>query len=169
MPDASRGGRRAAESRSVGVPASLASDPLYAVAYASRPARAYTEEDLADLLRAARDFNARHGVTGRLVVVEHVGAVTRFYQWFEGPIRGVVAVLGRIVRDSGHREIGIINQGRIPSRRYEGWDMAFDEVDDDAFAAEVRAGFAARTRPTGALAEEVARAVGAPGWRATSA
>ena len=109
-------------------------DPVYAIAYLSRPSWRVTDHELAMLLLGARRFNDANAITGRLVVLEEGGEVRRFLQWFEGPAEPVVRCLERIVADDMHRDIRIMRQGRVDRRRYGRWDMAYEAVGPGRFA-----------------------------------
>ena len=114
-------------------------EPLHAVAYVSTPAVPFTDRELNDLLLVARARNAADGVTGKLVVLEDGGRVTRFAQWIEGPRSALEAVVGRILADERHTAIDVRRRGPVPRRRFAGWDMAFESAPPTPFEARAEA------------------------------
>ena len=112
-------------------------EPVHALAYLSTPTVPFTDRDLSDLLLSARRWNAEHGVTGKLLVLEDEdGAVVRFAQWIEGSPGQLAACLERIRGDDRHVPEGVHEHGEVPGRRFPGWDMAFESYDPDRFAVE---------------------------------
>lgn len=114
-------------------------DPLIAIAYTSVPRVPFSDRDLSALLFAARRWNARAGVTGRLVVLEDDERVVRFLQWIEGPAPAMRACFERIEADNRHGDIEVRFRGDVPVRRYPGWDMAIEHAAPAAFDVEVDA------------------------------
>ena len=110
-----------------------AADPLHALAYLSTPAEPFSDRDLSDLLLAARRWNAAHGVTGKLVVLEDDDRVVRFAQWIEGPRSALEACVRRIVEDPRHDEIDVRRRGPVEVRRFPGWDMAIQPASTATF------------------------------------
>ena len=109
-------------------------EPVHALAYLSTPAVPFSDRDLSDLLLAARTWNAEHGVTGKLLVLEdEAGAVVQFAQWLEGPPAALAACLDRIRADRRHRTREVRAHGVVAGRRFPGWDMAFEAYDPAAF------------------------------------
>lgn len=99
-------------------------DPLAALSYVSTPVVPFSDRDLSDLLLGARAFNAHHGITGRLLVLEGPGdRVARFFQWIEGAETAVEACFARIEADPRHARIEVLFRGGVLARRYPGWDM----------------------------------------------
>ena len=112
-------------------------DPVHALAYVSTPTVPFSDRDLSDLLLSARSFNAAHGITGKLIVMEDDrDAVVRFAQWIEGPPAALAACLERIRADTRHATQQVQAHGSIPGRRFPGWDMAFQAYDPEAFGSE---------------------------------
>ena len=115
------------------------SDPLRAFAYLSTPVVPFSDRALSELLRSARRFNAARGVTGKLVVLEEDGGVTRFAQWIEGPRSELDACIRRIVADDRHAHVDVRRRGPVDARRFPDWDMAFDPATPADFDAEAGA------------------------------
>ena len=109
---------------------------LVAFAYLSTPTVPFSDRDLSDLLLAARLWNARHDVTGKLVALEDGDRIVRFAQWIEGPGPEMAVCMGRVLADDRHGDLEVRHKGPVAARRYPGWDMAILPVGDAAFAAE---------------------------------
>ena len=115
-------------------------EPVHALAYVSTPAVPFTDRDLSDLLLSARSWNAEHGVTGKLLVLEDAdGALVQFAQWIEGPPDQLAACLDRIRADERHRVHDVHDHGEVAGRRFPGWDMAFESADTVGFGAQSEA------------------------------
>lgn len=115
----------------------VAPDPVHALAYLSTPTVPFSDRDLSDLLLSARSYNAAHGITGKLLVLEDDdGAVVRFAQWIEGSRSNLAACLARIRADERHTPEQIREHGEVPGRRFPGWDMAFEAYDPAQFTTE---------------------------------
>ncbi len=70
------------------------------------------------LLTFARARNRAVGVTGMLVYERG-----RFYQWLEGPSKGLAEVWRSIRNDPRHREIELLSEESSPARVFGAWDM----------------------------------------------
>lgn len=103
--------------------------------YASRALRAFTADDLEDLLRAARDSNHARQLTG-LLVYGHGG----FVQVVEGPEAEVDALFARIARDPRH-EVLMHTTRAIERRHFPEWEMGYRRI--DVSAAHAVPGFSA--------------------------
>ncbi len=115
-------------------------EPLHALAYVSTPTEPFSDRDLSDLLLSARSWNAAHGVTGKLLVLEDdAGHVVQFAQWLEGAPDVLAACLDRIHADPRHQLGDVREHGAVGGRRFPGWDMAFESATDVAFGARAQA------------------------------
>tara|TARA_R110000744_G_scaffold50146_1_gene108562 strand:+ start:2463 stop:2720 length:258 start_codon:yes stop_codon:yes gene_type:complete len=50
-----------------------------------------------------------------------------FYQWLEGPRSELYRLLDRIVDDSRHLNVMVLDQGVINKRLFEAWEMRFTD------------------------------------------
>ena len=114
-------------------------DPLHGLAYLSTPTVPFSDRDLSELLLAARRWNAAHGVTGKLVVLERGDRVVRFAQWIEGPRTELEACVRRIFDDERHGDVEVRRRGPVEKRRFPGWDMAIEPAPPERFEAEAEA------------------------------
>ncbi|WP_412060953.1 BLUF domain-containing protein [Rubrivirga sp. IMCC45206] len=112
-------------------------DPtLRTFGYISDPSAEFSDRDLSDLLLSARRFNARHDVTGKLVVLEEATGIVRFAQVIEGPAESIAVVTARIKSDPRHESLQVVLHGDIEGRRFAGWDMAIARVEGEVFETE---------------------------------
>lgn len=96
---------------------------FHAVAYVSSATpELASSADMDALLLDARAFNRTCGVTG--VLLHQSG---NLLQYIEGPVDGVMAVYGRILKSRRHTGvIELLNQP-IPQRFFQDWTMGFAE------------------------------------------
>ncbi|PZE83330.1 hypothetical protein DEI91_10540 [Curtobacterium sp. MCBD17_032] len=104
---------------------------LVSIVYMSVATHEFTEDDLAEMLAAARLRNEALGVSGLLVVKGG-----RFMQLLEGPAWSVDDRFAAIERDPRHHTIRSLIREDIEHRRFDGWSMAYRGLDDADIAAE---------------------------------
>jgi len=90
------------------------------VLYFSQSIPALTNEDIKDILAAARKYNQSESITGVLV---HGGNL--FAQILEGPQLVVMKRLVRILEDKRHGNVQILRVTPIKKRIFNDWAMAF--------------------------------------------
>lgn len=106
-----------------GQPASREEMPatsVYQVLYRSTVTKPLTNQELLDLLEQARSFNLEHQITGMLLYSEG-----QFVQAIEGREEVIRPLYERIQRDSRHREIETVGEGRLPAHQFSEWSMDF--------------------------------------------
>lgn len=96
----------------------MAQPALQQVVYASSARRLWGPDDLADLLRVSRTFNAANGVTGALLY-----ATGNIMQAIEGPPDTIEALYGRIRADPRHWQVTTLLNTPTPRRSYPDWAM----------------------------------------------
>ena len=96
--------------------------PLGYVLYRSIARPGLDEDDLNVILTKARAWNQSVGLTGCL---HHEGGM--FFQWLEGPRSELFRLLDRIVDDSRHFNVTVLDQGLIDSRLFAAWEMKFTD------------------------------------------
>ena len=97
--------------------------------YASAASRDIETKELAELLEAARDNNAKLGLTGMLLHAEG-----SFFQVLEGQADVVDALYAKIERDQRHGQVTLIIREPIPKRHFDAWTMGFYKVSREEFA-----------------------------------
>jgi hypothetical protein len=97
--------------------------------YASTASRAFKTDELAELLQAARENNARLGLTGMLLHAEG-----SFFQVLEGRADVVDALYAKIESDKRHDKVTLIIREPIPRRYFDAWTMGFYKVSDEELA-----------------------------------
>ena len=94
------------------------SEKLVRIMYISRARHRMTTGELADLLAGARMRNKTHGITGLLMY-----DAGYFAQVLEGPRPSIEALLANIAKDPRHDEYGLVSEGPVDKRYFEGWSM----------------------------------------------
>ncbi len=93
------------------------------VTYLSRESNAFSARALVDLLEHCKLRNPAQGVTGMLMYAKGT-----FLQTLEGETSMVETLLGKIERDSRHREFKVIKRESATTRLYENWSMGFERL-----------------------------------------
>jgi len=88
--------------------------------YASTAIADFEEAALVQLLKQARGFNERTGITG---VLMYGGG--RFVQVLEGCPEVVRCLYDRIAADPRHGRLEKLADGLLPRREFTGWHMSF--------------------------------------------
>jgi len=97
--------------------------------YASAASRDFATEELAELLRLARENNAKLGLTGMLLYAEG-----SFFQVLEGQEDVVDTLYVKIKRDKRHDNVALIIKEPIEERYFDDWTMGFYKVSRDELA-----------------------------------
>ena len=100
------------------------------ITYLSSATRAMFQDDLEDILKTARENNARLGITGMLLY----GNKT-FIQILEGEEDVVHKLVKTIKRDPRHTNFQIVKQKPIEQHEYADWSMGFKRVSGEDFEA----------------------------------
>jgi uncharacterized membrane protein (DUF373 family) len=96
------------------------------ITYLSAATRAMSQDDLEDILKTARETNARLGITGMLLY----GNKT-----FKGEEDVVHKLVKTIKRDPRHTNLQIVKQKPIERHEYADWSMGFKRVSGEDFEA----------------------------------
>ena len=104
--------------------------PLIHCVYCSASTRPMSGTDLAELLRRARQNNARAGLTGMLLYAEE-----SFFQVLEGPADAVYALCSKIELDTRHAKMTKIIQEPIRQRAFDHWTMGFSAMSREEMEA----------------------------------
>lgn len=91
---------------------------LVRLIYCSRPVPGVDQEELQAILKKSRQNNARQGITGVLCCSDGY-----FIQVLEGGRAAVNQLYNRIVVDSRHGDITLLDYEKVQERRYAGWAM----------------------------------------------
>lgn len=97
--------------------------------YISSAVRLMKDQELAEILRAARRHNPVNGITGVLLYRDG-----NFIQVLEGEPAAVEATFARIERDRRHRQLLVISREAQTERVFEHWAMGFRNI--EAISAE---------------------------------
>ena len=93
---------------------------IWAIAYVSTATDEPSDAALERLLSKARAFNSEVGVTGALLVHG-----STFFQYFEGPKKGVEAVYARVKMSRAHKDIVELFNESVEQRTFPSWLMGF--------------------------------------------
>ena len=104
---------------------------LLQIIYASASAQKMSSEELAEILRIARENNAAQDISGMLVY--HGGS---FLQVLEGPEGAVNSLFVKIEKDPRHGEINILFRDTVPEKEFEEWSMGYIDATGDAAQSE---------------------------------
>lgn len=99
---------------------------MHTIVYASTANETFSDEDLAELLAESRFTNERLSLTGALLYRNG-----RFAQVLEGPEEAVRSIYASIVADARHRDIRLVSDTPIESRKFSNWTMAYRPLDED--------------------------------------
>jgi len=92
---------------------------LVRLLYASRATSSVSSEMISDILEQSRRNNEPSGITGALCLCHD----DVFIQLLEGGREEVSALYGRVVRDSRHRDVTLLDYSEIPARTFGNWRM----------------------------------------------
>jgi len=95
-------------------------EPVFQLIYISAANHQFTEEELDELLQAARVNNQSLNITGMLLF--HEGS---FIQALEGDQATVEQLYKKIGTDKRHVETKVLYRGEIPDRDFKNWSMGF--------------------------------------------
>lgn len=105
--------------------------PLHHLIYESQATEPFSEAELADLLRQARDHNDANGLSGILLYAND----GRFVQVLEGEVDNVHELyFMHISRDRRHQHLTLLADGRLSERRFPDWRMGYRPATADALA-----------------------------------
>ena len=98
-------------------------EQIVSVVYVSSDSKRMSEEEMAELLRAARRNNEQLGITGMLLYRDG-----NFLQVLEGPAAAVDRVLGEIKLDPRHDGVITMSRKSIDERQFAEWPLAFRDM-----------------------------------------
>ena len=102
---------------------------LFQYIYASAASRDFEAGELAELLLAARENNAKLGLTGMLLYAEG-----SFFQVLEGQADVIDALYAKIERDQRHDQVTLVIREPIPKRCFDAWTMGFYKTSREELA-----------------------------------
>jgi hypothetical protein len=98
---------------------------VYQLVYGSIATRPLSSSELGELLRLAREKNARLRITGVLLYQD-----AAFLQALEGDEAAVRALYGVIAADPRHSRTTVVWSGNVASRSFGDWSMGFASAAD---------------------------------------
>jgi len=106
-------------------------DQLVSAVYVSSGRRDLKDEDILEILRAARQNNKERNITGMLLY-----RAGNFLQVLEGPSAAVDELIRKIKRDPRHHGVILMSRRNIQERQFGEWSMAFRDQNNVAAAEE---------------------------------
>lgn len=98
---------------------------LVRLIYASRSTRPITDQVVEDVLATSRESNPNAGITGVLCVCD--GNV--FMQLLEGGRDDVNRLYSRVIHDTRHTDVTLLEYSEITERRFTNWRMGRVDLD----------------------------------------
>jgi hypothetical protein len=98
---------------------------MFELVYHSLAVENLKATDIQDILAVARDFNAKHEITGCLIYHNN-----RFIQLLEGDEKIVRELYASIEKDPRHTHVTLMATGKEVDRLFESWSMAFHQLGD---------------------------------------
>ena len=99
---------------------------MYEIVYCSTASWDLTQKDIADILKTAHAFNAKHNITGCLLYHNR-----EFLQILEGDKDKIQDLYSIIYEDDRHSDIIMLAEGEKVERVFKDWSMAYQELTDD--------------------------------------
>ena len=110
-------------------------EALHQFAYYSTLSDGFGASCVGAVIKAARAFNATHGITGVLLFDGE-----RFCQYIEGEPQTLQRLVDRIRQDPRHKDVvTLLHAPLAGGRRYPHWSMAFSDVEDDGIIEKMMA------------------------------
>jgi Sensors of blue-light using FAD len=97
---------------------------MYELMYYSTAKQHINEEDIANILNTARDFNLKSGITGCLLFHNN-----DFIQLLEGDKELIKELFAKIQKDNRHSNVNLLAEGEKKDRVFENWSMAYHKLD----------------------------------------
>jgi hypothetical protein len=88
--------------------------------------REMLDADILDMLKVAREKNARLEVTGLLVYQKRT---KEFMQILEGEKQIIFDLLDTIRKDKRHSGLHLVYEGKVPERNFKDWSMGFADLE----------------------------------------
>jgi hypothetical protein len=102
-------------------------DKIFRLVYVSVATRPFSDGELLDVLRIARQRNLAYGVTGMLLYRDG-----DFMQLLEGEEPAVRDVYGVIAGDTRHRNLVVLLEEFADDRLFADWSMGFHRLPPDS-------------------------------------
>ena len=103
---------------------------MYELIYSSVANHNLSSEAIAEMLKSARDFNAKNNITGCLLYHNN-----EFRQILEGDKKIIKDLYSRICQDTRHFNNLLLAEGEKEERTFQNWSMAFHELSSQEIKA----------------------------------
>lgn len=106
---------------------------LYRLVYVSKQATPMSREDIVQIINTSVNNNAERNLTGMLIYSER-----SFLQLLEGEMLPLNQIFERIVRDTRHDNVCMLEYARVSYRLFGDWDMKLVAADDYTFPRSIQ-------------------------------
>ena len=96
---------------------------VFQLVYASSAVNKFTDDQIVELLKKAREKNKRLNITGLLLYKDG-----NFMQALEGPEEAVRDLFSTIRQDDRHKGVIVLTSGKVEAREFKEWEMGFANV-----------------------------------------
>jgi hypothetical protein len=101
---------------------------MYELIYYSVALENTTETTIENILKEARELNAKNNITGCLLYHN-----SQFLQILEGEKEAVKDLFLKIASDNRHEDIMLMEEGEKEERHFTGWHMAYHQLTANDF------------------------------------
>jgi hypothetical protein len=105
---------------------------IYHLIFFSIAQKAMSDDELFRIIKASREWNEAHGLTGKLVYIEGESdqmCTARFMQALEGAQTVVQATFDKIKLDRRHVGITLLTEGYRRKRSFHNWSVRSEKID----------------------------------------
>jgi len=109
---------------------------IFYLIYSSVESEVFDADMIKTLLNQSRNFNKQNDITGILLYVKGqqiTKSKGRFMQLLEGDERIVRKLYKKIMNDTRHESVVLLQIGKYDKCIFSDWSMGFEDSDDDTF------------------------------------
>lgn len=106
---------------------------MYELVYYSDSAPDLELDDITNILKIAREFNAENNITGCLLFYQK-----QFVQIIEGEKVKIQELYKKIEQGKRHQDVFLLSQGVKDKRSFPNWSMAFQELTTSDFEKNLK-------------------------------
>ncbi|WP_336660423.1 BLUF domain-containing protein [Leucobacter sp. USHLN153] len=100
-------------------------EALKSLVYASTATRQFSDAELDELLRQARERNEQLDITGMLTFRDG-----KFVQFLEGTPEHIDELMRSIRADERHRDVSVLIEEPLAERQFTSWTMGYERMRD---------------------------------------
>lgn len=110
--------------------------PVFYLIYSSVESKVFDADMIKTLINQSREFNKQNNITGILLYVKGqqiTKSKGRFMQLLEGDERIVRKLYKKIMNDTRHESVVLLQIGKYDQCIFSDWSMGFEDSDDETF------------------------------------